>query len=304
MSSDDEAGGLDLFQEPEGYFQPEKPPTYATHKLESGEELKVRLVGFNPLWGHHIWNAARTISRFLETLPAAAGSAQAQQTVRNRTVLELGAGAGLPSLVCALPAGGGASRVVCTDYPDADLVDNLRHNAAHAHPALSPHVLKVEGYLWGADPAPLLAHLPEGEDGFDVLILADLLFNHSEHGKLVESVRRTMKREKAAVAYVFFSPYRPWLLERDLAFFDVATEAGLRVRKLGESVMEKVMFEEDPGDELLRRTVFSYELRWADLVGEEDGQAEQQQQQQQQQQPDLVALDYDPSKGIPNEWLR
>ncbi|OJD33276.1 nicotinamide n-methyltransferase [Diplodia corticola] len=282
MSSDDEAAGLDLFQEPEGYFQPEKPPTYATHKLESGEELKVRLVGFNPLWGHHIWNAARTISRFLETLPQ-----QDTATIRGRTVLELGAGAGLPSLVCAL---GGAARVVCTDYPDADLVDNLRRNAAEASPevaaAYEAGVLRVEGYLWGADPAVLLGHLrgvdgPEGTEGegFDVVILADLLFNHSEHGKLVESVRRTLKREGDAVAYVFFSPYRPWLLERDLAFFDLARDGGLRVRKLGESVMEKVMFEEDPGDELLRRTVFSYELRWADLVGDEDGQAEKQQQQ-------------------------
>ncbi|KAF9637765.1 putative nicotinamide n-methyltransferase nnt1 protein [Lasiodiplodia theobromae] len=229
MSSDneEEGAGLDLFQEPEGYFQPEKPPTYATHKLESGEELKVRLVGFNPLWGHHIWNAARIISNFLVTLPPA-------HAIRSRTVLELGAGAGLPSL----------------------------------------------GYLWGADPAPLLAHLPdggEGEKGFDVLILADLLFNHSEHGKLVQSVKRTMKRDKGAVAYVFFTPYRPWLLEKDLAFFDLAASEGLRVRKLGEDVMEKVMFEEDPGDELLRRTVFSYELRWADLVSEEDGLGEQQQ---------------------------
>ncbi|EKG20731.1 hypothetical protein MPH_01897, partial [Macrophomina phaseolina MS6] len=50
MASDDEGGGLDLFQEPEGYYQPEKPPTYATHKLLSGEEMRVRMVGFNPLW--------------------------------------------------------------------------------------------------------------------------------------------------------------------------------------------------------------------------------------------------------------
>ncbi|KAK0659539.1 Protein N-methyltransferase nnt1 [Lasiodiplodia hormozganensis] len=273
MSSDneEEGAGLDLFQEPEGYFQPEKPPTYATHKLESGEELKVRLVGFNPLWGHHIWNAARIISNFLVTLPPA-------HAIRSRTVLELGAGAGLPSLVCALPRCG-AARAVCTDYPDADLVDNLRYNAAHANAAISSDVLRVEGYLWGADPAPLLAHLPEGEreKGFDVLILADLLFNHSEHGKLVQSVKRTMKRDKGAVAYVFFTPYRPWLLEKDLAFFDLAASEGLRVRKLGEDVMEKVMFEEDPGDELLRRTVFSYELRWADLVSEEDGLGERQQ---------------------------
>lgn len=52
MPSDDEGseGGLDLFQEPEGYYPPEKQPTFATHKLLSGDELKVRLVGFNPLW--------------------------------------------------------------------------------------------------------------------------------------------------------------------------------------------------------------------------------------------------------------
>ncbi|GME49835.1 Nicotinamide N-methyltransferase [Neofusicoccum parvum] len=255
MASDDEsgsAGGLDLFQEPEGYYQPEKPPTYATHKLLSGEELK----------GHHIWNAARTISDFFESRAS---------TIANRTVLELGAGAGLPSLVCARL---GAARVVATDYPDADLIDNLRHNAAHAFPSSSlPDNLRVEGYLWGAPAAPLLAHLDPGspDPRFDVLILADLLFNHSEHDKLVASVRATLRRAPNAVAYVFFTPYRPWLLERDLAFFGRAREAGLAVREMETRVMEKVMFEEDPGDELLRRTVFSYELRWADLVVEEEG---------------------------------
>ena len=40
-------------------------------------------------------------------------------------MLELGAGAGLPSIVCAL---NGAKIVVVTDYPDSDLVENLRHN--------------------------------------------------------------------------------------------------------------------------------------------------------------------------------
>lgn len=49
MASDDE-GGLDLFQEPDGYFEPEKEATFATHKLLSGKEFNVRLVGHNPLW--------------------------------------------------------------------------------------------------------------------------------------------------------------------------------------------------------------------------------------------------------------
>ena len=68
-----------------------------------------------------------------------------------------------------------------------------------------------------------------------------------------------------------------------MAFFEVARQAGLIVEKVVEKVMEKVLFEEDRGvgtsslkrvlerdgadsmllkDELLRRTVFGYQLRW------------------------------------------
>ena len=53
MASDDEEGlQTDLFQEPEGYYQPEKPATYAEHVLKSGQVVKLRLVGHNPLWVH------------------------------------------------------------------------------------------------------------------------------------------------------------------------------------------------------------------------------------------------------------
>lgn len=47
------------------------------------------------------------------------------ELVGGKNILELGAGAGLPSLVCALK---GASTVVVTDYPDPDLVENLEYN--------------------------------------------------------------------------------------------------------------------------------------------------------------------------------
>lgn len=104
----------------------------------------------------------------------------------------------------------------------------------------------MKGYLWGAPIEDLARHLPGGT-GFDVLILADLLFNHSEHAKLVKSVQLTLKKSSSAMAYVFFTPYRPWLLEKDLAFFDLAREAGFIVKKTFEKVIDKVMFEEDPG---------------------------------------------------------
>jgi nicotinamide N-methyltransferase len=196
--------------------------------------------------------------------------------VSGRTVLELGAGAGLPSLVCAL---NGASQVVVTDYPDADLIDNLRYNIDHCGLLSSPPRIVAEGYLWGAPIEDLTKHLPGKQDGYDVLILADLLFNHSEHAKLIQTVQMTLKKSPNSRAYVFFTPYRPWLLEKDLAFFDLARENGFSVEKTFEKIMEKVMFEEDPGvsgyslevsrdvlmqtqDELLRRTVFGYELTW------------------------------------------
>lgn len=50
MSDSDSEGDLGLFQEPEGYYEPEKQPTFVTHKLLDGRELNLRLVGHNALW--------------------------------------------------------------------------------------------------------------------------------------------------------------------------------------------------------------------------------------------------------------
>ncbi|KAF2652793.1 hypothetical protein K491DRAFT_695318 [Lophiostoma macrostomum CBS 122681] len=251
MTSDSEEDGVDLFQEPHDYYQPEKTATFACHELLTGTELKIRLVGHNPLWGHYLWNAGRTIALYLEK--------RQHELIENKTVLELGAGGGLPSLVCAV---NGASKVVVTDYPDADLIENLGYNIDHGEQLPTPSNIVAEGYLWGASVESLTKHI-HPDSSFDVLILADLLFNHSEHEKLVKTVQLTLKKIPSAKAYVFFTPYRPWLLQKDLAFFDLAKDSGFTVTKTFEKVMDKVMFEEDPGDELLRRTVYGYELSWA-----------------------------------------
>lgn len=101
--------------------------------------------------------------------------------------------------------------------------------------------------MWGAPSQKLTSFLHAGCAGFDLLVLADVLFNHSEHRKLVSSVEQLMKKSLGSRALIFFTPYRPWLLEKDLAFFDLAREAGFVVEKVLERAMEKVMFEEDPG---------------------------------------------------------
>ncbi|KAH6719227.1 hypothetical protein BKA61DRAFT_272898 [Leptodontidium sp. MPI-SDFR-AT-0119] len=259
--------GLDLFTEPTDYYPPSPTPTTESHTLLSGQTLTVRLVGHNPLWGHHLWNAGRLISTYLEKNPS---------LIKDKTVLELGAGAGLPSLVCTVL---GAKKVVVTDYPDPDLVGNLWMNVDTFYGVQGKggeekeekkegeRVLVAEGYCWGADAKPLLAHLPgsgngNGKMGFEVLILADLLFNHSEHGKLVATIENTLLKSADAKALVFFTPYRPWLYEKDMAFFDLVRERGFVVEKVLEEKMEKVMFVEDRGDEELRRTVFGYVVKW------------------------------------------
>ncbi|RAL59214.1 hypothetical protein DID88_006669 [Monilinia fructigena] len=168
------------------------------------------------------------------------------------SLLELGAGAGLPSLTCASLR---AKKVVVTDYPDVDLIVNLRKNISVFYEQFPE--LKV------VDEESLVAE-EDREAGFDVLILADLLFNHSEHAKLLDSIQKTLKKSKDSTALVFFTPYRPWLLEKDMAFFDLVREGGMMVEKVLEEKMEKVMFEKDRGDEELRRTVFGFIVKWAE----------------------------------------
>ncbi|KAJ9605489.1 Protein N-terminal and lysine N-methyltransferase efm7 [Cladophialophora chaetospira] len=251
QSDDEEGSSLNIFKEPTDFYQPDKPPTYVEYALEDGRALQLRLIGHSPLWGHLLWNAGQVVARYLEN--------NARSLVQNKSVLELGAGAGLPSLVAAIL---GARLVVVTDYPENELIVNLRYNIEHCSALENKSNTVAEGYLWGSSPLSLMSHLQSDTAGFDLLILADILFNHSEHAKLLATVRNCLKKTMDAVALVFFTPYRPWLLDKDLNFFELARADGFVVNKISEQVMDKVMFEEDPGDEALRKTVFGYEVRW------------------------------------------
>ncbi|KAI0888139.1 uncharacterized protein GGS22DRAFT_93614 [Annulohypoxylon maeteangense] len=248
-----------FFQEPDDYYPPSPPPTFQVYTTQSGKTITLHLVGHSPLEAHHLWNGSRIISKYFETHVS---------EVKDRTVLELGAGAGLPSIVCAIL---GAEKVVVTDFPDPDLVANMKKNILGCDliPAIdgdaenSPIV--ADGHVWGADPTHLLAHLESTKsDKFDVLILADLLFRHSEHRNMISSIEATMSRKKTSTAFVCFTSYRPWLQHKDLAFFDIAREKGFIVEKILEEKMDKAMFENDPGDEEVRKTVTCFTLRWPD----------------------------------------
>lgn len=270
-ASDDEGDMGNMFQEPEGFRPATPPPTCQTHTLQSGQVVNLHLVGYSPTEAHTVWNGSRIVSDYFEAEPS---------RVKGRTVLELGAAAGLPCLTAGIL---GARLAVMTDYPDVDIVQTMQQNIQECNASTPESVLPrgpdgklstiadrvvARGYIWGADPEPLLSLLDKGEK-FDVLILADLLFRHSEHQKILNSVKQTMSRKKSSVAYVFFTSYRPWLRHKDLAFFDLVRDQGLQVEQVIDKRLEKPLFENDPGDLDIQKTCGGYEIRWPEAVCEE-----------------------------------
>src|SRR5947209_15215047 len=126
---------------------------------------------------------------------------------------------------------------------------------------LFPYFQYGQGYIWGRDVSHLLAHLP-GHKGFDLLILSDLIFNHSQHEALLQTVLSTLSKPDGH-ALVFFTPHRPWLYENDLKFFELAKDTGkLEVEKVWEEKMDAPMFEVDRGDPEVRKMVYGYDVRW------------------------------------------
>jgi len=77
---------------------------------------------------------------------------------------------------------------------------------------------------------------------FDVIIMADLLFNHSEHVHMLQTCEKCLSPD--GVVLVMYTSHRPWLAEKDYNFFNVAQEQfNFKVEKMFDTKM-KVMFDE------------------------------------------------------------
>jgi nicotinamide N-methyltransferase len=256
--------------------EPERPPTpsptYAvfhrglTKISESSEiawtEITIRLVGKHPLWGHYLWNAARSFATFLDEY--------SDKYCLGKRVLELGAGGGLPGIVACLK---GASRVVLTDYPDNNLIKNLEINVERNIPPERLPDVKVLGHIWGRDVKEILEALdepnqPTGQHRFDTVLLSDLVFNHSEHEALLKTCDATLnpaapspenKANNTPCLLVFYTHHRPHLAEKDLEFFRLAREKGWVCEEI---VTEHTgpMFDDDSGDEEVRSTVHGWRM--------------------------------------------
>jgi len=93
-------------------------------------------------------------------------------------------------------------QVVLTDYPEAILIDNLEFNSRqNLSPDEQDHVETqvfffgsirglpdcsfFQGYIWGHPVDNIMRALPkDASTGFHLIILSDLIFNHSQVGSL------------------------------------------------------------------------------------------------------------------------
>ncbi|GAB1521924.1 hypothetical protein RhiTH_005023 [Rhizoctonia solani] len=104
--------------------------------------------------------------------------------LKGKTVLELGAAAGLPGIVSAFgDREDEPERVVLSDYPDKGILARLEENV-EANKRTSRVKTVVEGHAWGS---------ADGlRERFDVVLAADVLWMEDMHEALCETLDRVV----------------------------------------------------------------------------------------------------------------
>ncbi|SJX61433.1 uncharacterized protein SRS1_10491 [Sporisorium reilianum f. sp. reilianum] len=151
--------------------------------------------------------------------------------VSSRTILELGAGTGVPSITAALL--GTANVVVASDYDEPQLVRELRDNVKRNLEGVCEEQrrkCKVVGHIWGKDTEELVDCLPRGVGKFDSILLADCMWDPLSHADLLKTVLSVLSRDRDARVNVIAGLHTG--REKVTSFIRRAYRAGLRLAPL------------------------------------------------------------------------
>ena len=135
-------------------------------------------------------------------------SPQAVDLKPSCSLLELGAGLALPSIVAA--KFNGLRCVVSSDYPDKFQLENIEHNAAlnlgcadaGAGGSVAYH---VAGHLWGSDVTGLKSL--NGGGGFDWVVLSDLVYKSALHTELLQSASDALHPDGTCIVRYLAPPH-------------------------------------------------------------------------------------------------
>lgn len=143
------------------------------------------------LTGSWIWESALILAEWM------AVHGQHDFPLQGKTVIELGAGSGLPGLTAALL---GASRVVLTDVEV--LLPGLRKNVEAN--GLGDRVEVME-LVWGSDESL------SGPGEFDVVLMSDVFYDAEEAAALAKTLKRVVRRDWTRIWAS--SELRPWTVD-------------------------------------------------------------------------------------------
>jgi nicotinamide N-methyltransferase len=143
------------------------------------------------LFAHYQWDAGVHLARMLFN---SSDERECNEiSVKGKTIVELGAGTGLPSLVCARD---GASSVVITDYPDNGIMAAMKENIKTCRVEDAAH---AQGLDWAdaGQVEDVLRRSPNSE-GYDLILCADVLWLSSSHADLLETVQKLLRKSSSS----------------------------------------------------------------------------------------------------------
>jgi EEF1A N-terminal glycine/lysine methyltransferase len=143
------------------------------------------------LMAHYVWQASLVLVRLIQS---------SKIKVVEKTIIELGAGHGLVSITAGLF---GAKHILCSDYPDDEIIDSMRKNLESALGKSNDHLItwKVIPHIWGHE---TISSLSKPSSGKDILILmADVLWIPNSHDDLlfdIVTILHTARNGKTVIA--------------------------------------------------------------------------------------------------------
>ncbi|KAI0333826.1 hypothetical protein GY45DRAFT_185851 [Cubamyces sp. BRFM 1775] len=220
-------------------------------------------------WSLHatsIWSSSIYVANHLRELNIGGHIENVRAEGRPLRILELGAGAGLPSILIAKTSMD--ALVTTSDYPDENLIHTLEENVKLNEVS---DRCRVVPYGWGSDPSPLFSR-PGSEtavDGFDIVLAADTLWNSEWHGIFIETLRLTLRRSPDARVYLVAGLHTGRYVIQ--SFLRQMQEAGFAAQELSERRVDgseerpwSIDRAEQEDDRERRRWVIWMVFKWAD----------------------------------------
>ncbi|RPA80093.1 hypothetical protein BJ508DRAFT_240194 [Ascobolus immersus RN42] len=216
---------------------------YVQEVLKGGRGVKLRLAdavrGETGLFASFVWNAAILAA---EMLNGTAPPTLPRIDVQGKTILELGAGTALPSLVSTLL---GAKAATVTDYPSEALIGNIRQNVEMNIPETLRGKVEVWGHCWGILEEQGQAEVEEGiraptewvtvkKGAYDVVLAADCMWMGDQHTNLAKSIHHFLSPAGKVLAIAGFHTGRQKVAD----FFRVCKEEGLVLESIVEVDVE------------------------------------------------------------------